>query len=102
MTRGKTKRLSTKEMEKIEILARQKVGRRFGLLTHFFVYIVVNSFFLGYDHIVTTQADWSYIPLFVWGTGLFVHGLIVVFGDFFSNWKERAVDNEMEKIISKK
>ncbi|MFC1780268.1 2TM domain-containing protein [Patescibacteria group bacterium] len=87
--------------ETTESVAREKVENRFGLLNHFVVYIIVNGFMLGFDHFFTTKADWSYIPLFGWGIGLFIHALFVVFDEFAGNWKERMIKSEVEKLKKK-
>lgn len=96
-TKSIMKNLSREENEKTEKIARDKVERRFGLLKHFLVYIVINGLLLGIDHGFTTRGDWSYIPLFLWGIAFFGHGLLVIFGDFLSDWKERQVEKEIEK-----
>jgi hypothetical protein len=84
---------TTREEESV----REKVDRRFTLLKHFLVFVVTNGLLLGVDHGLTTRGDWSYIPLFVWGIVLFVHGLTVVFGDFLADWKENTIQKEIEK-----
>lgn len=89
--------LSRGNHDGVEKNIRDKVERRFGLLKHLLVFVVINGLFLGVDHCLTTKGDWSYIPLFVWGVGLFAHGLMVVFGDFLSDWKERTIQKEIEK-----
>lgn len=89
------------QSEEAERLAREKINRRFGLLKHFLIYVVTNSFLFGFDHLVTTKGDWSYYPLFLWGIGLFIHALSVVFGDFLADWKEKEILKEIEKLIKK-
>ena len=90
-----------KEDEKLERVAQERIDRRFNLLKHLFVYVSVNGILLGVDHLLTTRGDWSYIPLFLWGIGLFAHGLSVVFADFFGDWKEKSVEKEFEKMRGK-
>jgi uncharacterized membrane protein len=88
--------------EKVEEVARERVENKFGLLTHFLVYVIVNSFLFGFDFFVTREADWSYIPMFFWGLGLCIHALTVVFENFLGDWKERMVKKEVDKLKEKK
>jgi uncharacterized membrane protein len=85
----------------IESVAREKVENRFGLINHFVVYVIVNGFLFGFDHFFTTRADWSYIPLFGWGIGLFIHALFVLFDEFLESWKEKMVKSEVKKLKNK-
>lgn len=95
------KNYSAKLPKKLESIAREKVENRFGLITHLIVYIAVNVLLLSYDHILTESGDWSYIPLFSWGIVLFIHGLIVIFGDLLSGWREKMVDKEVNRMKKK-
>lgn len=91
----------TKKSEQLTKKAQENVNRRFCLLRHFFIFTVINGIFLGFDYIVTPEADWAFIPLAVWGVALFGHSLSVVFNDFLEDWKDKLEKNEIKKLKSK-
>ncbi|MBN2015601.1 2TM domain-containing protein [Candidatus Dojkabacteria bacterium] len=98
----KRRRLTEEEIKSAEKEAKKKIDARFGLLRHFFIYSIVNTFLLGFDYFVTKEADWAYIPVFIWGIGLFGHALSVTFEDFISGWKAKMIEKEAGRIKSNK
>lgn len=94
--------VNKKTNKELEEKAIKKVNSKFGLLSHFIVFLVANSFFFGLDFFVTKDADWAFFPLVGWGIGIFIHSLFVVFGGFLENWKDGAIKNEIAKMRKKK
>lgn len=86
----------------IKQIAREKINDRIGFLSHFVIYVLSSCAFLGIDFFITKEADWAYLPLFVWGIALFSHGFTVVLKDLFTEIKEKMVENEYEKLRNEK
>ena len=65
------------EDDSIEARAERRVRRKMGFYIHAFVFVAVN---LGLYAInaVTGEPRWSHFPLWGWGLGLAIHGLVTV------------------------
>ena len=82
--------------EEIDRLARKHAGRKLRWYIHAFVYVTVNiglalmSSFRGHH--------WALFPALGWGLGLLIHGLVVFVTPPGSNWRERLVQQERERL----
>ena len=63
------------EDDSIEARAERRVRRKMGFYIHAFVFVAVN---LGLYAIngITGEPRWSHFPLWGWGLGLAIHGLV--------------------------
>jgi len=86
--------------------ALKKVKDIKGFYSHLVVYIVVNLFLMlahmglftqGFVHI--NLSSWYFTSPFLWGIGLFFHGLYVFQHKFrfFRDWEERKIKEYMER-----
>lgn len=61
----------------IEARARRRVGLKMGFIVHASVFVVVNAFLYLFDHALGGPR-WSHFPLWGWGLGLAIHGIVVL------------------------
>lgn len=59
----------------LEARAERRVRRKMGFLIHAFVFIAVNAG-LYTINAMTGEPRWAHFPLFGWGLGLAIHGLV--------------------------
>ena len=80
------------------VLARKRAGRKFGFYIHAFVFVAV---ILGLTAInyFTSSRPWTLFPFLGWGLGLAIHAFTVFSG--LSDWKQRLVQSEIEKLKAK-
>lgn len=80
--------------------ARKRVKKKKEFYSHLGSYIAVGSFFFLLN-IVTSPGDWwFYFPMLGWGIGLVIHYFSVfgIPGVMSSDWEEKALEEEMERI----
>lgn len=80
----------------IENLARRRAGAKFGWFIHATVYVLVNLLLVSLS--LSSGRHWAVFPLAGWGIGLLVHGMAVLFLAGGSNWHERMVQSERDRI----
>lgn len=82
--------------EDIDRLARRRAGRKMGWYIHAFVYIAVN---IGLAALSAFSGHyWAVFPALGWGLGLLVHGLVVFVAPPGSDFRERLVQRERERL----
>ena len=81
----------------LRALAKRRVGRKMGFYIHATVYILVN---LGLWAIatVTGRGPWNVWPLFGWGLGLAIHGIVTFIGLRGDGLRERMIEAEVERL----
>ena len=75
--------------------AGEKVNKCISFYIHLAVYLSVNIFF----HVVNWIQGgyyWAIFPALGWGIGLFIQG--INFLGFNSNWKQKQIKKELEKM----
>jgi hypothetical protein len=82
--------------------AKKRVEARFGFYIHLSVYIIVNILLIIINLSTSAQYLWFKWPLIGWSIGIFFHGLGVFVFSGGSALKERMIEKEMKKDISKK
>lgn len=78
--------------------ARERAEALQGLYIHLLVFVVINGGLFGINAL--TRGDggwWFHWPLLIWGLGLVVHLMTVVFPVFSDTWVERRA----EEIVSR-
>jgi hypothetical protein len=82
--------------EEIERLARRRAGKKMGWYIHAFVYICVN---IGLALLSSLgSGHWVIFPALGWGLGLLIHGLVVFVAPPGSDFRERLVQQERERL----
>ena len=81
----------------LEARARRRVGIKTGFYIHALVYVLVN---LGLFVLNTSLggARWSNYPLWGWGLGLAIHGIVTFIGLQGDGVRSRMVAHEVEKL----
>jgi len=63
------------EDNSLEARAERRVRRKMGFLIHAFVFVAVNAGLYAINA-MTGEPRWAHFPLFGWGLGLAIHGLV--------------------------
>lgn len=77
--------------------AKRHVDRKIGFFIHLAVYLIVNAGLIVLNLLQTPGKAWAFWPLFGWGIGLLFHGLAVFLHAPGAAWKQRMIENEMNK-----
>ncbi|HEV8690917.1 MAG TPA: 2TM domain-containing protein [Ideonella sp.] len=75
--------------------ARRRVGMKIGFFIHAFVFTAVNLGLYAINS-ATGGPPWSRFPLWGWGLGLAIHGLVTFMA--LSGWRERMVASEAARL----
>jgi 2TM domain len=77
--------------------ARRRVGMKLGFFIHALVFTLVN---LGLYAINDAAGGprWSHFPLWGWGLGLAIHGVVTLVALTGDGWRERMVAKEMARL----
>jgi hypothetical protein len=86
--------------EQIERLARKRAGMRMGWLVHATVYVLVNLLLVTLS--LASGRHWAIFPLLGWGLGLVIHGAVVLLALPGSDWRERLVQRERERLMARR
>jgi len=83
--------------DSIETRARRRVARKIGFYIHALVFVLVNT---GLYVINTTAGGyrWNVWPLFGWGIGLAVHGIVTFISLQGEGLRQRMIDSEIEAL----
>ena len=81
----------------LERRARRRVGMKIGFYTHALVFVLVNTGLFVVNN-VTGGDRWSVWPLWGWGLGLAIHGLVTFIGLQGDGLKDRMLRDEMERL----
>jgi steroid 5-alpha reductase family enzyme len=65
------------EDNSLEARAERRVRRKMGFLIHAVVFVVVNATLYAINA-TTGEPRWAQFPLFGWGLGLAIHGLVTL------------------------
>jgi hypothetical protein len=77
--------------------ARRQVARKLRFYFHLTIYLTVNCVFILLHQYHHDAQIWSFGPLVGWGIGLLFHGLAVVLRSPYATWKQRMINNELNK-----
>ncbi|MBI5269516.1 MAG: 2TM domain-containing protein [Burkholderiales bacterium] len=77
--------------------ARKRVGMKLGFYTHALVFVLVN---LGLYALNAFQGGhrWSHFPLWGWGLGLTIHGIVTFIGLRGEGVRERMLADEVARL----
>ena len=77
--------------------AKKRVGIKLGFYTHLLVFVLVNSGLYLLNQ-YTGNARWHHFPLWGWGLGLAIHGLVTVISLQGTGLKARMLEAEIESL----
>jgi steroid 5-alpha reductase family enzyme len=83
--------------DSIESRAERRVRRKMGFVIHAFVFIVVNAALYAINA-VTGEPRWSHFPLFGWGLGLAIHGVVTLIALQGEGVRRGMVAREIEQL----
>ena len=81
----------------IEARARRRVGMKLGFLIHAFVFVMVNTG-LYFINSMTGGGHWHLFPLWGWGLGLGIHGVVTFVGLQGDGLRERMLQQEIDYL----
>jgi hypothetical protein len=82
--------------------AKKKVEAKIGFYIHLSFYVVVNIVLIIINLNTSTQYLWFKWPLIGWGIGLFFHAMGVFALSKGLSLKDRMIEKEMRRQVSKK
>lgn len=81
----------------LEARARRRVGMKIGFFLHAMVFVLVNSG-LYLVNTLTGSGRWYVFPLWGWGLGLAIHGLVTLVALQGDGIRDRMVRDEIERL----
>ena len=81
----------------IQTRARRRVGIKLGFYTHALVFVLVNLGLFALNS-VAGGARWSHFPLWGWGLGLAIHGVVTFINLQGQGVRERMLRSEIERL----
>lgn len=87
----------TQSDQDLRRIAKKRVGIKLGFYTHLLVFVLVNSGLYLLSQ-TTGNGRWHHFPLFGWGLGLAIHGLVTVISLQGTGLKERMLAAEIEAL----
>ena len=88
---------TTLAIDDLETRARKRVRRKVGFYIHALVFVIVN---LGLYAINTAAGGprWSHFPLWGWGLGLAIHGIVTLIALQGDGLQQSMVQREIEHL----
>jgi hypothetical protein len=81
----------------LEQRARRRVGIKMGFYIHALVYVLVNAGLFAFNaH--TGGREWAIFPLFGWGLGLAIHGIVTFVSLQGDGMRDRMIASEMDRL----
>lgn len=87
--------------EELRKAAKKRVGIKMGFYTHLLVFVAVNGGLYLLNSVTTgfnTGQRWHHFPLFGWGIGLAIHGLVTFISLQGLGLRERMLNQEIETL----
>jgi len=81
----------------LEARARRRVARKMGFYIHLTVFVLVNAGMFAINS-MTGGYRWSVWPLWGWGLGLLIHGVVTFMSLQGDGLRDRMVRDEMERL----
>ena len=83
--------------EALQQAAKKRVDLKIGFYTHLLVFVLVNSGMYLMNNFSGGQR-WHYFPLFGWGLGLAIHGIVTFISLQGMGLKARMLEQEIETL----
>ena len=81
----------------IHTRARRRVGIKLGFYTHALVFVLVNLGLFAINSVAGGR-PWSHFPLWGWGLGLAIHGVVTFINLQGQGVRERMLNQEIERL----
>ena len=88
------------ERNSLEARARRRVNRKIGFYLHALVFVLVNLGLYAINS-VTGGAHWARFPLWGWGLGLAIHGLVTLVALQGDGVHKVMMEREIERLRRK-
>lgn len=85
------------EDQSIEARAASRVRRKLGFYTHAFIFVVVNVALFAVNS-MTGEPRWAHFPMFGWGLGLAIHGLVTLLSLQGEGVRRTMLTREIEQL----
>ena len=89
--------MNRESTDSIEARARRRVGMKIGFYTHALVFVIVNVGLYAFNSVIGGYR-WSVWPLWGWGLGLGIHGIVTFIALRGDGLRERMLANEIESL----
>jgi hypothetical protein len=83
--------------DSLEARAHRRVRRKMGFFIHAFIFVVVNIGLYAINA-MTGEPRWSVFPLFGWGLGLAIHGIVTLIALQGEGIRRGMVAREIEHL----
>lgn len=83
--------------EDLQRLAKKRVEQKMGFLTHLLVFVLVNAG-LYLLNLLRGDAGWQIFPLWGWGLGLTIHGIVTLLSLQGQDLRERLLQSELQTL----
>lgn len=77
--------------------AKRRVEMKMGFLTHLLVFVLINAG-LFLVNAITGGGRWHHFPLYWWGLGLAIHGVVTLLALQGTGLRERMMDKELAQL----
>lgn len=81
--------------------AKRRVGMKLGFMTHLIVYLFVNGA-LVLLNAAQGGERWVHWPMFGWGIGLAIHGIVTFIGLQGDGLRDRLLAEEIERLKARR
>jgi len=82
----------------IERRARRRVGLKIGFYVHALVFVLVNLGLYAMNATIGSGHRWPLFPLWGWGLGLAIHGIVVFTRLQGEGLRRRMIEQETERL----
>ncbi len=83
--------------DSIEARARRRVGMKMGFYIHALVFTLVNTGLYAFNSAIG-GTRWSHFPLWGWGLGLAIHGIVTLISLQGEGLRSRMLAQEIERL----
>lgn len=87
----------SKEEPALRRQARRRVALKMGWLTHALIFVLVNAGLYLISELIGGQR-WYRFPLWGWGLGLTIHGIVTLLALATGDLRERMLEKEMQRL----
>ncbi len=77
--------------------ARRRVARKMAWYLHALVFVLVNLGFYAFN-LASGGTRWHQWPLWGWGLGLAIHGVVTFVSLYSDSWRDDMVAKEVERL----
>ena len=88
---------STPDLNDLEARARRRVGRKLGFYLHALIFVLVNLALYAVNS-YTGEPRWSRFPMWGWGLGLAIHGLVTFISLQGEGMRRGMIKREIEAL----